>query len=187
MEMHSRLSFPLTDMSSGKVIAEKQLNTRDIVLVALLSAILVGCKEVLAFLPNVEIVTLMIILYTLHFQHLTLYIIYIFAGIQCCLYGINVYAVSYFYVWTLLYIAVRLLKPVGSFALWTILAVIFGLLFGTLCSPIYLLIGGWKMALSWIAAGLSFDLIHGFGNLVAMLVLFIPLDRLFCKLKEKKY
>ena len=69
-------------------MGKKKLSTFDIVLTAMFSAILIVSKEILAWLPNIEIVTMLIILYTRHFPRHTFYIIYIFAGAQCCLYGL---------------------------------------------------------------------------------------------------
>ena len=130
---------------------KKKLTTFDIVLTAMFSAILIVSKELLAWLPNIEIVTMLIILYTRHFPRHTLYIIYIFAGAECCLYGITVYSVVYFYVWTLLYLAVLALRKTDNFWIFFFVATMYGFLFGTLCSPIYFFIGGWKMVASWIA------------------------------------
>ena len=155
---------------------KEKLSTFDIVLTAMLSAILIVSKEALAWLPNVELVTMLIILYTRHFPRHTLYIIYIFAGVECCIYGITIYSVTYFYVWTILYLVVRPLRKTDNFWVWFFIGTAFGFLFGVLTSPIYLFIGGWKMMISWIVSGISFDLIHGIGNAVAMLALFRPLD-----------
>lgn len=160
---------------------KKKLTTFDIVLTAMFSAILIVSKELLAWLPNIEIVTMLIILYTRHFPWHTLYIIYIFAGAECCLYGITVYSVVYFYVWTLLYLAVLALRKTDNFWIFFFVATMYGFLFGTLCSPIYFFIGGWKMVASWIISGLTFDLIHGLGNAVVMLALYRPLDHAMAK------
>lgn len=163
------------------------LKTRELVLTPLLAALLVVSKEILAFLPNVELVTLFIILYTLHYPRLTPYIIYLFVGVECCLYGLNVWVYMYLYIWILLYFAVRALRRMGSYLLWVVVAALFGLLFGLLCSPVYLFIGGWNMAISWFLSGAIFDLFHAVGNAVVALVLFRPLDRLFTEMQKKYF
>ena len=156
-------------------MGKKKLSTFYIVLTAMFSAILIVSKEILAWLPNIEIVTMLIILYTRHFPRHTFYIIYIFAGAQCCLYGLSVYSVVYFYVWTILYFIVLALRRVDNFWIFFFVATLFDFLFGTLCSPIYFFIGGWKMVISWIISGITFDLIHGLGNAVVMLAVYRPL------------
>ncbi len=163
-----------------------KLKTRDIVLTAMLAALLIASKEILSFLPNIELVTLLIILYTLHFPRLTPYIIYIFVGVQCCIYGLHVWVYMYLYIWILLYFVVRALRKFSAHMLWVVVSTLFGLLFGLLCSPVYLFIGGWSMAFSWFVSGIPFDIIHAIGNCVAALVLFVPLDKLFTKIKEMK-
>ena len=62
-----------------------------------------------------------------------------------------------------------------------------GMLFGLLCSSVYLFIGGWNMALSWFISGIPFDIMHGIGNAIMVAVLFIPLDKLFARLKTEKF
>ena len=166
---------------------KKKLRTREIVLTALLAALLVASKQALSFLPNIELVSLLIVLYTLHFPRLTPYIIYIFVGVQCCIYGLNLWVYMYLYVWIILYFVVRALRKYSSHMLWVVVSALYGLLFGLLCSPVYLFVGGWGMAVSWFVSGIPFDVIHAVGNAVAALVLFVPLDRLFSKVKNKSF
>lgn len=164
---------------------KSSLKTRELVLIPLLAALLVVSKEILAFLPNVELVTFLVILYSLHFPRLTPFIIYLFVGIECCLYGLNIWVYMYLYLWIILYFLVRALHRVGSHLLWVIVSALFGMLFGLLCAPVYLFIGGWSMALSWFLSGVMFDLIHAVGNAVVMIVLFRPMDSLFAKMQKK--
>lgn len=163
---------------------KRKLTTRDIVLTALLAAMLVACKQVLSFLPNVELVTLLVILYSLHFPRLAPFAIYIFVGVQCCIYGLNLWVYMYLYIWIILYFAVRLLHKAGSHLLWVIVAAMFGMLFGLLCAPVYLFVGGWSMAVAWFLSGVTFDLIHAVSNALLTAALFIPLDKLFTRLEN---
>ena len=52
---------------------------------------------------------------------------------------------------------------------------IFGLLFGFLCAIPYLFVSGLAGAFAYWIAGIPFDLIHGIGNFVIMLVLYYPI------------
>jgi len=47
------------------------------------------------FIPNFEPVTLLLILYTLHFPRMTPLIIYVFVAVQVLLYGFNVWVYMY--------------------------------------------------------------------------------------------
>lgn len=174
-------------LCSRSIKMKKPLQIRDIVLAAMLAAILIAAKELLAWLPNVELVTTLLILYTLHFPHLTPFIIYIFVGVECCLYGLNLWVWMYLYIWIILYFIVRLLHSAGSRLLWVVVAAAFGMLFGLLCSPVYWVLSGWKTAAAWFMAGIPFDLLHGISNGIVTLVLFGPLNALFTRLKQKGY
>lgn len=164
-----------------------KLKTRELVLAALLAALLIAAKQAMSFIPNFEPVTLLLILYTLHFPRMTPLIIYVFVAVQVLLYGFNVWVYMYLYIWIILYAVVRLLARWGSYPLWIIVAAVYGMLFGLLCSPVYLFIGGWSMALSWFISGIPFDIMHGIGNAIMVAVLFIPLDKLFARLKTEKF
>ena len=161
------------------------LKTRELVLAALLAALLIAAKQLMSFLPNCEPVTLLLILYTLHFPRMTPLIIYVFVAVQVLLYGFNVWVYMYLYIWIILYAVVRLLARWGSYPLWIIVAAVYGMLFGLLCSPVYLFVGGWQMAVSWFASGIGFDQVHGVGNAVLTAALFLPLDKLMTRLAAK--
>ena len=68
-----------------------KLKTRELVLAAMLSALLIASKQAMSFIPNFEPVTLLLILYTLHFPRMTPLIIYVFVAVQVLLYGFNVW------------------------------------------------------------------------------------------------
>ena len=57
---------------------KRPLAIRDLVLMGLFSAILFGVQLAFAFLPNVELVSLLIILYTRHLKYRALPVIYVF-------------------------------------------------------------------------------------------------------------
>lgn len=52
---------------------------KDIAVCAFLAAILFVVQVMLGFLPNIELVSLLVILYTLEFRKKTLWVIYVFA------------------------------------------------------------------------------------------------------------
>lgn len=158
-----------------------KLTVKELVLIALLSALLLVCQIGLAVLPNMEVVSLLVILYTLFFKKKTLYIIYIFALLEGLIYGFGIWWVMYLYIWTILWGITMLLKEEKSPVIWAFVSGFFGLFFGTLCSVPYFITGGVSMGLSWIVAGLQMDIIHGIGNFFIALVLFKPLYTAFRK------
>ena len=80
------------------------MKTRELVGNAFLAAILVIVQVAFSFLPNIEFVSLLIILYTLVFEKRTVVIIYLFALLEGILYGFGVWWIMYLYVWTILYL-----------------------------------------------------------------------------------
>lgn len=158
-----------------------KLSIKELVLISLLSALLIVVQVGLAFLPNIELVSLLIILYTLFFKKKTLYIIYIFAILEGLIYGFGIWWFMYLYVWTILWGITCFFKEEKNPVIWAFISGFFGLFFGTLCSVPYFISGGVGLGLSWIASGLMMDIIHGIGNFFVALLLFKPLHTAFQK------
>ena len=76
------------------------IGTKDIVIVGMMSALLIAVQVGLAFLPNIELISLLIILSTIVYGWKTLYVIYIFTLAEG-LYGFES-VVNYLYIWTIL-------------------------------------------------------------------------------------
>ena len=154
---------------------------REGVVLALFAALMIVSKEALAFLPNVEIVTLIIILITHNMGAKSLYAVYVFCIVQALIYPSGTWIISYFYVWAILVFAVLALRKSANTLVYTVLAALFGVLFGVLSSIPNFLIGGFGYGVSWIISGLSFDLVHCAGNAVTVLLLFAPLNKVLKK------
>lgn len=156
-------------------------SVKNIVLFALLSALLLIAQIALAPLPNIELVSLLIILYTVVLQKKTLYIIYVFALLEGLIYGFGMWWFCYLYVWTILWGITMLFRNERHTLFFAFISGLFGILFGTLCSVPYFLTGGIEMGFAWIVSGLPFDIIHGIGNFVSALLLFRPLKNVLLK------
>ncbi|WP_349946802.1 hypothetical protein ABFV83_00310 [Lacrimispora sp. BS-2] len=160
--------------------------TRELVLDALLSALLFVSQVSLSWLPNIELVSLLLILYTLVFRKHVWLILYVFVVLEGLVYGFGLWWFSYLYVWPILPAAVFLIyknKTPKTFGI-SLVSGIFGMLFGLFCSGFYFLAGGPGAALTWWAAGIPYDIIHGTGNFFLSLILFQPLYRLLTSLKR---
>lgn len=161
------------------------MRTKDIVIVGIISALLLTQQVALSFLPNIELVSLLIILCTLTLGWKTLYIIYIFVLAEGLIYGFGIWWINYLYVWTILMLLAMLFKKQRSPFFWAILSGAFGLGFGLLCSIPYLFIGGLSMAVSGIISGAPFDVVHCISNYILTLVLFKPLYNFLVWLKKR--
>jgi len=68
---------------------------------------------------------------------------------------------------------------------WAILSGLFGLLFGTLCAPVYFITGGWAYGVTWWVNCIPFDIAHCIGNFVIALILFVPLRKVLEQLYRR--
>lgn len=163
-------------------MTSKRLSVRELVLFALLGAVMFAGKMAMAGLPNIEPVSLLVILYTLAFGRKALWSIYLYVALECVVWGLNTWSISYLYVWFLLYLASRLLRKMDSPLGWAVVSGSFGLFFGLLCTPVQLCIGGWAYAVSWWISGIPFDLAHCAGNFAMALLLYRPCRRVLAGL-----
>lgn len=162
---------------------KKQVFTaREIAVLGLLSALLFVAKMVMAPLPNIEPVSLLIIVYVAVLGLRALVPVYVYALLEIITWGFGYWSACYLYVWTVLTLAAWLLRRMESPLGWAALSGAFGLCFGALCALTYWVAGGWAFALSWWISGVPFDLLHGAGNFVMTLALFKPCKSILFRL-----
>ena len=163
----------------------QRLDIYRLVLLSLLGALLFVSQVALSWLPNVEIVSILLITYTRVYGLKTLYPLYVFVMMQGLLYGFGHWFFNYLYVWLPLVLVAwvfrRMTSPIG----WAIVSAVFGLLFGALCSVLYLFMGGPSVMIAYWISGILFDLVHCGGNLLAALVLTVPLYKLLYRLNDQ--
>lgn len=159
------------------------LKTKDIVLVGIMLSVIEAIKFSLSFIPGVELVTLFLIVCTLFFREKMVYLLPAFLLTEGVMYGFGLWWFMYLYVWAILVLVVYIFRKKQSVWFWSILSGLFGLLFGFLCSFVYIGIGGISMALTWWIAGIPTDIVHGVSNFILCLVLFKPLNRVIKLIK----
>ena len=150
--------------------------------IALLSAILYVSKVVLEFLPNIELVSLLV------FGWEVMLIVTVFNLFELIQWGFGTWWFSYLYVWPLLCVITMLLKKLikEEFLIWAIVSGSFGLIFGSLFALFYVFVDP-KYALAYWISGLPWDVVHCVGNFVLMLILGKPLYKLLKMLNQKVY
>ncbi|RKJ40688.1 hypothetical protein D7X94_06370 [Acutalibacter sp. 1XD8-33] len=148
---------------------------RGLCAMAMMGVVLAVSKEALAALPNFEAVSLLTVLFTLSFGGWVVGALGVFLLLEGLLYGFGMWWIMYLYIWPLLAALTWLLRRMDRAWQWAIFSGLYGLAFGSLCSLVYLPVGGVKMMFAWVASGLPFDLLHGGGNFLLMLVLYRPL------------
>ena len=168
------------------------LTIYELVLFAMLGMVMFVSKLVMGFLPNIHLLGMLTMVYTLVFRTKALIPIYIFVMVNGLYAGFAVWWVPYIYVWTVLW-AVTMLLPKHmprwlSCVVYPLVCGLHGLSFGVLYAPAQALFFNlnWEMTVAWVLAGLPFDAIHAVGNLLTGLLI-LPLAELLNKLMRMPY
>ena len=157
----------------------------------MLGAIQFVSKQVLEFLPNVELVSTLTMVYTLVYRRRGLIPVLVFVFLEGYLHGFSIWWYPYLYLWPILW-AVTMALP-RRLPLWAqvpmYMAVcgLFGLCYGSLYAPfqcVVFLKGDLHKMLLWIAAGFPWDVTHALGNL-ALGTLIVPLTQLLRRLEAR--
>lgn len=164
-----------------------------LVLSAMFGAMLCISQVALAGLPNIELVSLLILVWTRVFRAGALPSIAVFIVVQGLLYGFGIWWVSYLYIWFILWGIVMLIpRRAGAkvrYSLralgWAALSGAYGFAFGALTAIPWLITGGPKTALAYWLSGIAFDIPHAIGNFVIALVLAVPLIETLTRIKRR--
>lgn len=160
--------------------------SRRVVLCALLAAVMAALQAAMSFLPNIEPVSLLVLVYGLVFGRNVFYIVFTFVLLEGLIYGFGLWWMSYLYVWPLwagLVLLLRRGRERGPL-FWAVASGAFGLSFGALCALPYLIGGLWAAVSYWIA-GIPFDLVHCAGNFGLALALERPLYQVLLRLQTQ--
>ena len=148
------------------------------VLFAILGAMTFAAKYVMSFLPNIEPVSLMVMLFAVVFGWKWVYPVYLYVVMEILFYGISLWNINYLYIWAVLALMAMFLRDMKNPLGWAMLSGVFGLLFGALCGIVDIFIGGLSYAVTKWVSGIPFDIAHCAGNFVIALLLFKPLRKL---------
>lgn len=147
-----------------------KLTIRETVVFGMLGAIMYASKIIMEMLPNVHLLGVFVVAFTVVYRKKALYPIYTYVLLNGILSGFSAWWIPYLYLWTVLWGAVMLLpgnmpKKIQPIVYMTVCAA-HGFLFGTLYAPAQAILFGlsFKGMIAWIIAGLPFDCIHGISN-----------------------
>lgn len=167
------------NLPSMKVI-KHPVSLRELIELSLMGAFMFGTQVAMASLPNVNIVSVLIILTVVFYGAKTFYSVAVFVLLEGLIYGFGLWFINYLYVWAVLVTVALIFRKNESSLIWAVIAGLFGLSFGLLCTVPYFFIGGFPMALSYWVSGIPFDVTHCISNFVLTLLLISPL----CKLMQ---
>jgi energy-coupling factor transport system substrate-specific component len=134
-------------------------------------------------IPNVHLLALFTAAFTLAYRVKALVPIYVYVLLDGVFAGFSFWWLPYVYIWIPLWGAF-MFRPKNTF-LCMLLCGLHGLLFGIMYSPVQALFFGlnFDAAVTWIIAGLPFDVIHGVSNF-CLGALVLPLYKLLIKLNK---
>ena len=158
--------------------SKKHLSVKEICLFGILAALMFVSKIVMEGLPNIHLLGMLTVVYTIVFRAKALIPIYVYVLMNGLFAGFDVWWIPYLYIWTILWGVTMLLprnmpKAVAC-VVYPVVCALHGLFFGVLYAPVQALLYGFtfEQTLTWIAAGFAFDILHTIGNFVVGLLIY---------------
>ena len=147
-----------------------KITTREMAVFAMLGSIMYASKIILEAAPNIHLLGVFTVAFTIVYRKKALYPIYIYVILNGIFCGFATWWIPYLYLWTILWGAVMLLprnipKKLRPLVYMTVCAA-HGFLYGTLYAPAQALLFGlsFQKMIAWIIAGLPWDCIHCISN-----------------------
>lgn len=167
-----------------------KLTIREISVFGLLGALMYASKLAMDGLPNIHLLAVFTVVFTVVYRKKALYPIYIYVFLCGLFGGFATWWIPHLYLWTILWGAVMLLPrtmPKGvAAAVYALVCAAHGFLYGTLYAPAQAILFGldFDRTVAWIIAGLPYDVIHGFSNL-GLGLLIVPLITVLRRLEKR--
>ena len=157
---------------------------------SMLGALMYCSKIIMEAFPNIHLLGMLTIVFTVVFRKKALVPIYIYVFQNGLHAGFNVWWVPYLYIWTILW-GVTMLLPKNmpkkaSCVVYPVVCSLHGFLFGILYAPAEALFFNltFNETLIWIANGALFDAIHGVSNFFVGLLI-VPFSELLIRLSKQ--
>lgn len=166
-----------------------KITTGELTVFSMLGAIMYASKLLMEIAPNVHLLSVFTIAFTLVYRKKALYPIYIYIMLNGMFCGFATWWLPYLYIWTVLWGVVMLLptkiSPKYKPIIYMLICSAHGFLFGTLYAPAQALLFGLdlKGMIAWIIAGLPWDCVHGVSNFICG-SLIVPIVTILNKLES---
>ncbi len=149
-------------------------------------------KMIMESIPNVHLLGVFTIAITLVYRLKALYPIYTYVFLNGLFGGFSMWWFPYLYIWTVLWGVTMLLpkkmpKKIAPIV-YMVICALHGFAFGLLYSPAQALMFGlnFQQTITWVAAGLPFDIIHGISNFFCG-ILIVPIAKALEKANKSLY
>lgn len=168
---------------------QQRLTTREITVFATLGGLMYLSKMIMEWIPNVHLLAVFIVVFTIVYRKKALVIIYTYVFLIGATNGFSTWWYPNLYTWTVLWALVMLVPVKWNIKLkgiaYMCICGLHGLAYGTLCAPLHAMMFGLDIngMLVWIIAGIPFDITHGMSNFCSG-VLIMPLASALRKLER---
>lgn len=153
----------------------KKFSIKQLTRIALLGALLYVAQVSLSFLPNIEIVTLLIVIFTRNLGKEGTIACFVYVFLTAITWGFGLWWFTYLFVWPLFSLLVYKLRKVDSWLIWAVIDGAFGLIFGAIFAIPYVFVSVSYAITYWIS-GIPFDIAHCIGNIIIAIIFGKPLD-----------
>lgn len=148
-----------------------KITVKELVTLSMLGTLMFLGQYIFQFIPNVEVVSLFVIILSLIYDKKIFYSIVLFELLMGFSYGFGMWFLGYVIIWPMLAIITICLKSNlrGHYFRLSLFSGIFGFLFGVFYSIFYIFVGGVNLAFTYWISGIVFDIIHMLSNYFIML------------------
>ena len=147
-----------------------KLTTKEIAIFSMLGAVMYASKILMDWAPNIHLLGVFTIAFTVVYRKKALYPIYIYVMLLGMLNGFATWWIPHIYLWTVLWGITMLLpknlpvkiRPI----IYMVVCSLHGFAYGILYAPAQALLYGFNFEkmIAWIISGLPFDITHGISN-----------------------
>ena len=160
-----------------------KLTTKELIIFSMLGTIMYVSKIIMELAPNIHLLGVFTIAYTVVYRKKALYPIYIFVFLMGLFSGFSLWWIPHLYLWAILW-GVSMLLPKNTHPIvYMIVCALHGFLYGVIYAPAQMVLFGFNLQeiIAWIIAGFPFDIIHGSSNFFCGLLI-MPLIKTLRKL-----
>lgn len=156
----------------------------------MLGTIMFCSKILMEALPNIHLLGMLTMVYTIVLRKKALVPIYVYVFVNGLYGGFSLWWVPYLYIWTILW-GITMILPQNmpkkvACVVYPFICTLHGLAYGILYAPAQALMFNldFEQMIAWIIAGAPFDVMHAVGNFCAGLLI-LPVSEFLKKLFTK--
>lgn len=154
-----------------------KLSVKEMAVFSMLGTLMYASKLITEAFPNIHILGVFIITFTIVYREKALYPIYIFVFLTGMFSGFATWWIPYLYIWAILWLMTmavpQKLPEKAKAVIYILVGALHGYMYGILYAPAQALLFGldFNGMIAWIIAGLPFDIVHGTSNLFCGLLI----------------